>query len=202
MWLTLARLTDAPKNFRHILRRRRLHARIRRDARASRVSALIRDLGVADAAAVAAIYNDAVAQRVATFDVSAMAVADIAADLRASLGSHPAVAIDVDGVLAGYAVSAAHSDYAPYRGIAEFSVYVAHAYRGRGFGRLLLGELVERCRVGGFTKLLSRILAENVASRGLCAAVGFREVGMYEKHARLDGVWRDVVIVERLLQNA
>ena len=46
---------------------------------------------------------------------------------------------------------------------------------------------------------LSRLFPENTASRALCARFGFREVGVYEKHAQLDGVWRDVVIVERLL---
>jgi L-amino acid N-acyltransferase YncA len=50
--------------------------------------------------------------------------------------------------------------------------------------------------------VLSRIFPENTASRALCRRHGFREVGVYEKHARLDGVWRDVVIVERLLGEA
>ena len=51
----------------------------------------------------------------------------------------------------------------------------------------------------GFWKLLSRVFVENQASRRLIQSLGFREVGVYEKHAKLDGVWRDVVIVERLL---
>ena len=58
--------------------------------------------------------------------------------------------------------------------------------------------LVEATRAG-FWKLLSRIFVENTASRRLVASIGFREVGTYQKHARLDGVWRDVVIVERLI---
>jgi L-amino acid N-acyltransferase YncA len=51
----------------------------------------------------------------------------------------------------------------------------------------------------GLWKVLSRIFPENSASLALCARHGFREVGRYEKHARLDGVWRDVIIVERLI---
>ena len=49
----------------------------------------------------------------------------------------------------------------------------------------------------GFWKLLPRIFVENGASRSLIRKFGFREVGVYEKHGKLDGVWRDVVIVER-----
>ena len=62
-------------------------------------------------------------------------------------------------------------------------------------------ELGPRMRAEGmgFWKLVSRVFTENVASLGLLGALGFRQVGVYEKHAQLDGVWRDVVIVERMI---
>ncbi|MCU1276419.1 MAG: GCN5-related N-acetyltransferase [Bryobacterales bacterium] len=59
--------------------------------------------------------------------------------------------------------------------------------------------LLESAERAGFWKLVSRVFPENQASRGLIRSVGFREVGIYEKHAKLDGAWRDVVIVERLV---
>jgi phosphinothricin acetyltransferase len=59
--------------------------------------------------------------------------------------------------------------------------------------------LLERAEASGYWKLVSRVFPENTASRSLLRGLGFREVGTYEKHAQLDGVWRDVVIVERLL---
>jgi L-amino acid N-acyltransferase YncA/protein-tyrosine-phosphatase len=163
------------------------------------VSATIRDLVLEDAPMVAGIYNDAVAKRLATFDQAPTSIEDIADDLRTFLPSHPSVGVVLDGELVAYASSSPHSDYEPYRGIAEFSVYVAEQFRGRGFGRIVLHELIARCESAGFTKLLSRILMENEASRALCASLGFREVGVFERHARLDDVWRDVVIVEKLL---
>jgi phosphinothricin acetyltransferase len=83
--------------------------------------------------------------------------------------------------------------------VAEFSVYVARAARGQGAGRAAMEGLMRAAQVAGFWKLLSRVFVENEASRSLLRGVGFREVGVYEKHAQLDGVWRDVVIVERLL---
>jgi L-amino acid N-acyltransferase YncA len=162
----------------------------------------IRDLRIEDAPSVARIYNEAVLKRLATFDESPKSNDDVAADLRTSLPTHPSVAVVLDDELVAYAWSGPHSDYPPYGGIAEFSVYVTERYRGRGFGRVVLKELIARCQTAGFTKLLSRILAGNAASRTLCASLGFREVGIYERHAQLDGVWHDLVIVEKLLETA
>jgi phosphinothricin acetyltransferase len=86
-----------------------------------------------------------------------------------------------------------------YAGIAEFSVYVAREARGRGAGRLAMERLIEASEDAGLWKLVSRIFPENEPSLALMRSVGFRVVGTYEKHAQLDGVWRDVVIVERLI---
>jgi L-amino acid N-acyltransferase YncA len=157
---------------------------------------------VEDADSIARINNQAVAKRLATFDECAAAVDDIITDLRSHLVTHPSVAVVLGDELVAYAMSSPHSTYPAYRGIAEFSVYVAEHIRGRGFGRIALYELVTRCQVAGFTKMLSRVLLENAASRALCMSLGFREVGIYERHARLDGVWRDVVIVEKLLEQS
>ena len=76
--------------------------------------------------------------------------------------------------------------------------YVATGER-RGVGDLLLAGLISEAERLGLWKLLSRIFPFNEASRALCRKHGFREVGVYEKHARLDGRWLDVVIVERLI---
>ncbi|HWG84858.1 MAG TPA: GNAT family N-acetyltransferase, partial [Deinococcales bacterium] len=83
-----------------------------------------------------------------------------------------------------------------------FSVYVRADRHGRGAGRALMSALIEACAAAGHWKLVSRVFPENAASRALLRSVGFREVGVYERHARLDGEWRDVVIVERLLGEA
>ena len=66
-------------------------------------------------------------------------------------------------------------------------------------GDALMTRLVSECAESGIWKIPSRIFQESLASRALCARHGFREVGVYEQHAQLDGVWRDVVIVERLI---
>ena len=71
--------------------------------------------------------------------------------------------------------------------------------RGRGIGRQLLAALVDTARGRGYWKLVSRVFPANAASRALCGACGFREVGSDEKHAQLDGQWMDVIIVERMI---
>ncbi len=105
-----------------------------------------------------------------------------------------------DGDVVAFAATGQYRPRECYAGVAECSVYVARPYRGRGAGGLALDALISAAGAAGFWKLLSRIFVENAASRSLVARAGFREVGVYERHGQLDGVWRDVVIVERLLR--
>ena len=152
---------------------------------------------VGDAAAIAAIYNQGIEDGIATFETR-LRTGD---DIRAWLGTRfPVVVVEDD---AGRILSfASTSEYRPrecYAGIAEFSVYTARDARGRGAGGLALSALIEAARQGGFWKLVSRVFVENSASRGLLGRLGFREVGVYHRHAQLRGTWRDVVVVERLL---
>lgn len=81
----------------------------------------------------------------------------------------------------------------------EFSVYVARERRREGLGRTAMEALIAESAARGYWKLVSRVLPENDASRALCRSLGFREVGVYRRHAKLDGAWRDCVIVELLL---
>jgi L-amino acid N-acyltransferase YncA len=150
----------------------------------------------ADSAAVAAIYNEGIAERLSTFETRPRTPADIAAWFD---GRHPIVVVEDAGAVIAFAATSTYRPRDCYAGIAEFSVYVAGPARGQGAGRLAMEALLQAAGVAGYWKLVSRVFVENAASRGLLRALGFREVGRYEKHARLDGVWRDVIIVERLL---
>jgi phosphinothricin acetyltransferase len=145
---------------------------------------------------MARIYNDGIADRVATFETRPRSVADVEAWFG---GRHPVVVVEDGGQVLAFASTSAYRPRDCYAGIAEFSVYVARGARGRGAGRVAMEALIDAARAAGFWKLVSRVFVENTASRVLLRAVGFREVGTYEKHAQLDGIWRDVVIVERLI---
>lgn len=153
-----------------------------------------------DAPAITAIYNQAIAERAATFETEPRRVQDIEQRL-AEPQRHPLlVASDRSGTIIGWAGLSEYRPRACYDGIAEFSVYLAGDARGRGVGRQLLQALIQAACDRGYWKLVSRIFLFNAASRALCRACGFREVGIYEKHGRLDGRWLDVVIVERVLE--
>ena len=149
-----------------------------------------------DAAAIAAIYNQGIADRVATFETRPRSAEDIRQWFD---GVHPVLVVEEAGQIIAFAATSTYRPRDCYRGVAEFSVYVARTARGRGAGRLALQSLLTAARDAGFWKLVSRVFVANTASRALLQALGFREVGVYERHGQLDGVWRDVVIVERLL---
>jgi phosphinothricin acetyltransferase len=157
---------------------------------------VVRDAAAGDLAAVAAIYNQGIAERVATFETSPRTEDDLAAWLTSRLPF--LVATDGDEVL-GWTRVSAYSDRCVYDGVGEHAVYVAGAARGRGVGRALLSALADASAARGLYKLTSRIFTDNTASRAAHRAAGFREVGVQERHGRLDGQWKDCVLVERLI---
>ena len=161
----------------------------------------IRPARDADAAAIAAIYNQGIAGRMATFETVLRTPDDILSTLASGGRRYPFLVAELDGEVVGWASVSAYRPRACYAGIGEFSIYVDERARGTGIGATLLPALVAAAEEAGFWKLLSRVFLFNTASRKLCAACGFREVGVYEKHAKLDGKWLDVVIVERLIES-
>jgi len=150
----------------------------------------------ADAAAIARIYNQGIEDRLATFETRQRTAEEVRTWFD---GVHPIIVVEAEGEVIAFASTSTYRPRECYSGIAEFSVYVARQARGRGAGRLAMEALLSAAEEADFWKLLSRIFMENTASRALVCSLGFREVGVYEKHARRDGVWRDVVIVERLI---
>lgn len=162
------------------------------------MSITIRRASHADAAAIAAIYNQGIEDRGATFETAPRTAAEILVKL-ADDERFPNLVAEDQGQVLGWAGLSSYRPRLCYAGIAEFSIYLERGARGRGIGRQLLTSLIEVAAECGYWKLVSRIFPFNTASRALCGACGFREVGVYEKHARLDGEWRDVVVVERLI---
>ena len=151
---------------------------------------------IQDAGALARIYNQGIEDRVATFETRPRSIDDVRAWFD---GIHPIVVVEADGDVIAFASTSVYRPRECYAGIAETSVYVTRSQRNRGAGRVALEALIQAAQQAGFWKLVSRVFPENAASRAMIGKLGFREVGVYEKHARLDGKWRDVVIVERLL---
>ncbi len=169
------------------------------DSTRSLVSVTTRLARMADAGPIAAIYNQGIAGRDATFETEPRSEDDVSRMLEGDRGRFPVVVAEADDILLGWAGITPYRDRACYRGIGEFSIYIERHARRRGVGKTLLARLIAEARERSYWKLVSRIFPSNTASLALCRSLGFREVGTYEKHGRLEGRWMDVVIVERLI---
>ena len=152
-----------------------------------------------DADAIARIYNEGIEDGLATFETEPRGGADISAWFDAGF---PLVVVEDGDVIAWASAPPYRPARSAYAGVADFSVYVARSARGRGAGRAAVEALIDECEARGYWKLVSRIFPENEASLALCRSLGFREVGVYRRHAKLSGEWKDTVIVELLIGEA
>jgi phosphinothricin acetyltransferase len=149
-----------------------------------------------DAAAVTRIYNEGIEDRIATFETRLRTPAELEARIA---GGEPMIVAERAGAVVGFASWSPYSDREVYAGVGVYTVYVARGARGARVGSALLRRLVDNAQAAGLWKLQSLILTTNAPSIALAHRCGFREVGVHERHARLDGEWRDVVVVERAL---
>jgi L-amino acid N-acyltransferase YncA len=155
-----------------------------------------------DAEAIARIYNQGIAERIATFETSPRSADDIAEQLRKKGDRYPTIVVEEDGKVVAWAAVSSYRDRPCYSGVGEHSVYSDRTRRRAGAGSVALEALFDEARQRGFWKLVSRIFVHNTASRKLHLKLGFREVGIYQRHAQLDGEWIDCVIVEKLLDGS
>ncbi|MEB3438079.1 arsinothricin resistance N-acetyltransferase ArsN1 family A [Pseudomonas sp. A2] len=151
-----------------------------------------------DAPQIAVIYNQGIEERSSTFETAPRNPADMIDRLQNANRYPVLVVLDESNQVVGWAALSSYRARACYDGIADFSIYMDREARGQGLGKHLLQALLKEAEARGFWKVLSRIFASNQASLALCKASGFRQVGVYERHAHLDGQWLDCVIVEKL----
>ncbi|HKP22167.1 MAG TPA: arsinothricin resistance N-acetyltransferase ArsN1 family A [Thermoleophilaceae bacterium] len=157
----------------------------------------IRAARAEDAAAIAEIYNTGIRERTSTLETREREPGEIAE--RIGTDRFPFLVAEVEGRIGGWAATSEYSGRGVYAGIAECSVYVDPAIRGRGIGSALLAALADEAARCGFHKLIGKLFASNEPSVRLMEKCGFRTVGTHLRHGTLDGEWRDVVLVERTL---
>jgi L-amino acid N-acyltransferase YncA len=153
----------------------------------------LRELTHEDWPAVKAIYEQGIASGNATFETEAPSWEDWD---KTHLEGHRLVALQ-GGEVVGWAALAPVSERCVYTGVAENSVYVAGDAQGRGVGRALLEAVITRAERDGIWTIQTGIFPENEASIELHKRCGFRVVGVRERLGQHQGVWRDVVFMER-----
>ena len=162
---------------------------------------LVRPATLADAGAIAEIYNREVTGSTATFDLVERTVDEQRTWLAQRSGAFAAV-VAVDATtkeVVGFAALSPYKERAAYRTTVENSVYVDRDQHRRGIARLLMDHLIERARASGFHSIIARIEASGEASRALHAAVGFELVGIEREVGRKFNRWLSVAVMQLML---
>jgi L-amino acid N-acyltransferase YncA len=154
----------------------------------------------ADLEAITRIYNQGIADRIATFELDPKTQEQVSDWLFCDARERYAVIVAQSGPhTVGWAALRPYSHRCAYAGIADLSVYVERDARGKGVGRRLLADLEERALRNGFHKIVLFALSHNSAGLQLYAKRGFREVGIFREQGLLDGRFADVTIMEKIL---
>jgi L-amino acid N-acyltransferase YncA len=151
-----------------------------------------------DAEAVAAIYNEGIRGRGATFQTAERTAEDVSPWLDQA-DRHPVIVAERDDRIVGWARAGSYSDFEAYAGVGELAIYVTADARSGGVGRALVDALADSARDRGYWKLIAKVFPANEASIELLHRCGYRDVGLHLRHGRLDGEWRDVLLLEKSL---
>jgi L-amino acid N-acyltransferase YncA len=161
------------------------------------VSVAIRAAGPGDAEAIAAIHNEGVAGGNSTFRSDPRTVAEVEAALAAN---RPFIVAELDGEVVGWGYAGPYDDANRYyAGVGEATVYVAGEAQRRGVGRALLTAVDASAERFGLFKLIAKVFDTNEASLALFRGAGYETVGTHRRHGRLNGSWKDVVVLEKFL---
>jgi L-amino acid N-acyltransferase YncA len=160
-----------------------------------RADAKVRPAQAEDAAIVAGIFNEGVQDRAATFETNAATAQDAARWI-----AEDVVLVVEVGDVVGWAKAGPYDDrHHYYDGVREATLYVERGSRRSGLGRLLLEALAGAAAEDGAHKLVGKIFISNAPSIALVEGLGWRQVGVHERHGVLDGEWKDVLVVEKRL---
>jgi L-amino acid N-acyltransferase YncA len=159
----------------------------------------IRNAAPSDAAAIAAIYNQGIIDRIATLETEERTPEERSAWLAARGPRNPVLVAERDGAIVGWGSLNQFSPRKAYDFVADFSVYVERAWRGKGVGSALLRALVTRAKQLGYHKLVLAAFPWNAGGMALYQKYGFRTVGIYKEQGLLDGKWVDTIIMEKIL---
>ena len=142
---------------------------------------------------IVAIYLQSIATNNATFQTEAISWTD----WDKSHLHHSRLAVFVENGMAGWAALSPVSSRCVYAGVGEVSIYIADKFRCKGIGKILFIQLIKESEENDLWTLQSGIFPENIGSIKLHEACGFRQVGYKEKIGKMNGIWRNNIIMER-----
>ena len=152
-----------------------------------------------DAEAICTIYNQGIADRIATLETALRTPAERRLWLTNRSPRYPVIVADAHDVVVGWAGLNRFSPREAYDHVVDFSIYVERRWRGKGIGRLLIERLIDLARQLGYHKMVLAALPYNEAGVTLYTRAGFTRVGIYHEQGQLDGRWVDTLIMEKLL---
>jgi phosphinothricin acetyltransferase len=152
-----------------------------------------------DAAAIATIYNQGIEDRLATLETQLRSPDERRQWMAARGTRHPVIVAETAGVVVGWGSLNQFNPRPAYDHVADLSVYIERAWRGRGVGRRLIERLVALGTEIGYHKIVLAAFPFNEAGMALYRRMGFTTVGIYHEQGLLDGKWVDVIVMERLL---
>jgi L-amino acid N-acyltransferase YncA len=154
---------------------------------------MVRNMLNSDSQKVLEIYRMGLETRNATFET----VVPSWQEWDAKHLRHSRFVFEEDSKIAGWAALSPFSSREVYKGVAEVSIYVATGLRGKKIGSALMEKIIASSELNGIWTLVSSVFPENEATLKLHAKFGFREIGRRERIAKLDGIWRDTILLER-----
>ena len=163
------------------------------------MTALVRLATVDDAAAICRIYNQGIEDRVATLETELRTPEERRTWLTSRSVRHPVIVAEADGQTLGWGSLNPYSAREAYRFVADFSIYVDRAGRGKGVGDVVLTRLVELAREHDYHKMVLSAFPTNTGGMALYRKHGFQTVGIFKEQGQLDGAWVDTIIMEKLL---
>ena len=159
----------------------------------------VRAASEGDAAAICAIYNQGIEDRVATLETELRTPAERREWMAARGPRHPVIVAEAGGHVIGWGSLNPFSARPAYQYVADFSVYVERGWRGQRVGRRLLERLIETARGLGYHKMVLAAFPFNESGIALYARMGFTTVGVYHEQGFVDSRWVDTIIMEKLL---
>lgn len=161
----------------------------------------IRDATPADAAAIAAIYNESIAANDSTMDDIPKTAADIRQQMARFNEREGFLVLEQAGEVLGWGIIKRYSDRPGYRFCCETSVYIRRALMRRGYGSRIEQALIDRCRQFGYHHLVAKIWATNAGSIQMHERFGYEIVGTQREIGYKNGQWQDVTIMQCILDN-